>query len=231
MVLTNWCIVNAGMGCRFTIKNNSHPCGRSHRWGLPWKNLLVVWCLTHKVKGILQLLCAFSFSVFRSFINGNLPRWNAFSGISLQLHRGQFLQNVPVGTALYSLPLLYKIAGRQIYWQDTSLLMDLFINHSELIFYSFQVFSVTGDMALNFRKRKELWEVKRRFCRNVLNFIVMGTITPRLFTIGASLHIWKMCRNRGHGERNLHQGCRVIKIHKVGFELLWRNLPFMSELK
>lgn len=58
----------------------------------------------------------------------------------------------------------------------------------------------------------------------------MGTITLRLFTIGASLHIWKTCNNRGHGERNPHQGCRVSKIHKVGFELLRRNLPLLSRI-
>lgn len=76
----------------------------------------------------------------------------------------------------------------------------------------------------------------------------METITLRLFTIGAKLHIWKICNDRGHGgagrpvdvrlartgaerRRNPHQGCRVSKIPKVGFELLRRNLPFMSELK
>ena len=28
------------------------------------------------------------------------------------------------------------------------------------------------------------------------------------------------------GKQNPHQGCRVSKTHKVGFELLWRNLLF-----
>ena len=56
----------------------------------------------------------------------------------------------------------------------------------------------------------------------------METITLRLFTIGAKLHIWKICNNRGHGERNPHQGCRVSKIPKVGFELLRRNLLLTS---
>lgn len=72
---------------------------------------------------------------------------------------------------------------------------------------------------------------KGTFCRNILDFFVMETITLRLFTIGASLHIWKICNNRGHGERNPHQGCRVSKIHKVGFELLRRNLPFLSRIR
>jgi len=64
---------------------------------------------------------------------------------------------------------------------------------------------------------------------------VIGTITLRLFLIGANLHIWKVCQNRGHGgagcpvdirlartgaerRRNPHQVCRVSKIHEVGFE-------------
>ena len=33
------------------------------------------------------------------------------------------------------------------------------------------------------------------------------------------------------GKQNPHQGCRVSKTHKVGFELLWRNLPFLSRIR
>lgn len=43
---------------------------------------------------------------------------------------------------------------------------------------------------------------------------MIGTITLRLFFIGAKLHIWKICQNRGHGERNPHQVCREAKSTK-----------------
>ena len=33
------------------------------------------------------------------------------------------------------------------------------------------------------------------------------------------------------GKQNPHQGCRVSKPHKVGFELLWRNLPLLSRIR
>ena len=60
--------------------------------------------------------------------------------------------------------------------------------------------------------------MKKGFLQKYLDFFVIGTITLRLFLIGASLHVGKIYRNRGHGERNHHQVCRVSKIHEVGFE-------------
>ena len=38
----------------------------------------------------------------------------------------------------------------------------------------------------------------------------------------------KYARTEGMGSGILHQVCQVSKIHEVGLELLWRNLPFMS---
>lgn len=60
--------------------------------------------------------------------------------------------------------------------------------------------------------------MKKTFWENIYFFSVIGIITLRLFTIGTNLHIGKICKNRGHGERNHHQVCRVSKIHEVGFE-------------
>ena len=67
---------------------------------------------------------------------------------------------------------------------------------------------------------------KEGIYKNILDFSVIGTITLRLFSIGANLYIWKICNNRGHGDRIPHQVCRVSKIHEVGFELLRRILLF-----
>lgn len=56
-------------------------------------------------------------------------------------------------------------------------------------------------------------EMEEDILLKYFQFYVIVTITLQLFTIGANLHIGNMCRNRGNGEWNPHQGCRVGKIH------------------
>ena len=41
----------------------------------------------------------------------------------------------------------------------------------------------------------------------------------------------KYARTEGMGSGILHQVCQVSKIHEVGLELLWRNLPFLSRIR
>ena len=39
----------------------------------------------------------------------------------------------------------------------------------------------------------------------------------------------KYARTEGMGSGILHQVCQVSKIHEVGLELLWRNLPLREK--
>lgn len=71
------------------------------------------------------------------------------------------------------------------------------------------------------------------FCRNILDFFVIGTIMLRLFTIGASLYIWKICNNRGHGERNPPSSLSGKQNPRSGFGVTLAKLAFYvsSEIK
>lgn len=62
---------------------------------------------------------AFPFLLSAASWRGACRLQTALSGISVQLHIGRSLSDVPAGTALYL--LLYKTAGRQIYWRDIGL--------------------------------------------------------------------------------------------------------------
>ncbi len=58
---------------------------------------------------------------------------------------------------------------------------------------------------------------------------MIGIITLRLFLIGANLHIGKICRNRGYGERNPPSSLSGKQNPRSGFGVTLAKLALYPE--